>query len=398
MGDNLQIFGEPMKRGSLRCTNCNTVCGERDNSCPKCGCITRAIQIKWKGSKKPYRFTRDKNDKPLYHPEALLTLREINHKADKGKFDPKNYLTQNIKQSLFENEIEKWFKEKEGELEKNDFAPGTYHPYKSYAKNYFIPFFKGMSVREIGEDDIKRFHNSLPKERASHYRLNIYRALKTFFQWLYECGEIPEPAKFKKPPKSVRRQLKPLPFQDQQDALDRIPTEHQDIFRFCSEAALRIGEACALHAGDIQPKRGKAVIRWAYSRYQLRDITKGRETREATLSDLALEIAQRNMKDKLPAAFLFTWGAGHGYKPAYMRKLWRKYSGVPNTCEESMRHSTLTDLADLGASAYDIQDIAGHKDIRTSQHYVKTSAGRLRDVINRRSSRGRAGVGGQNED
>jgi site-specific recombinase XerD len=103
------------------------------------------------------------------------------------------------------------------------------------------------------------------------------------------------------------------------------------------------------------------------------------------------------MKDKLLSAFLFTWGRGRGYKLEFMRKIWRRYSEAEVTCEEAMRHSTLTDLADQGASAYDIQDIAGHKDIRTSQHYVKTSAHRLRDLINKRG-KGRVGAGSQNTD
>jgi integrase len=136
--------------------------------------------------------------------------------------------------------------------------------------------------------------------------------------------------------------------------------------------------------GDIDLKRGKALVCRAYSDHTLRDITKGRDSREATLSDIAIEIAERNMKDKLPGAFLFTLENGHGYLPDYMRKIWRKYSGVPNTCEESMRHSALSDFADLGANAYEIKEIAGHKDIRTSQHYVQSSADRLRDIVNRR--------------
>jgi site-specific recombinase XerD len=46
-----------------------------------------------------------------------------------------------------------------------------------------------------------------------------------------------------------------------------------------------------------------------------------------------------------------------------------------------MRHSTLSDLANLGANAFEIQAIAGHKDIRTSQHYVQSSGNNLRDSI-----------------
>ena len=162
--------------------------------------------------------------------------------------------------------------------------------------------------------------------------------------------------------------------------IDLTPCLH----KFASEAALRIGEACALQVGDVDLKRGKATIQRAYSYHKLRDITKGRVPREATLSDIALDIAARNIPGKLPGAFLLTWN-GRGYKPEWVRKLWRKYSGVENTCEEAMRHSTLSDLADQGANAYVIQDIAGHKDIRTSQAYVKSTENRLKDVLNKRA-------------
>jgi integrase len=378
----LVIFGETMKRGSLLCGRCSSRRGEKDRSCSKCHHDACYIRVNWQGI--IYNFWYTPIGEPFSHSNALKTLYEINTRIKDKSFNPSDYQTSTIKESLFEKAIDRWLAEKEIEMNKGDFAPGTLHYYQSYRKNYLIPFFKGMSVRDITEADIKRFQKSLPDGLSSHYRLNIYRALKTFFLWLFDSGEIREIPKFKKPPQSISRPLNPLSYQDRQEAIFRIPTQHQDLYRYCSEAALRMGEACAMQAGDIDLKRGRAFVQRAYSHYELRNITKGRDPREAVLSDVALEIAQRNIKDKLPGAFLFTWGNGHGYRPAYMRKLWRKYSGVTNTCEEAMRHSTLTDLADLGANAYEIQAIAGHKDIRTSQHYVQSSGNRLRDVVNRR--------------
>ncbi|MFI5304337.1 MAG: tyrosine-type recombinase/integrase [Nitrospiria bacterium] len=385
MGSSLPvtIFGEPMKRGSIRCSSCNTSCREKDYSCPKCGCITRAISMKWAGSKKPYRFTRDKNDKPLYHPEALLTLREINHKIDKGKFDPSEYLTTTIKGSIFETVIEKWFKEKREELEKADFAPGTYHPYRSYAKNYYIPFFGGMSVREIGEAEIKRFQKSLPKERASHYRKNIYQGLKTFFGWLYESGEIKEPVKFKKLPKSVRRALEPLSFEDQQAAINRIPVEHRDLFRFCAEASLRMGEACAFQVGDLDYAPGKIMVQRTWSGALLIETTKQKKKQAVALSDVAQGIATRDREGKLPGAFLFiNLGTHRGYRDEFLRRLWGKYSRINLTLYEAMRHSTITDWASMG-SAYDVQQSARHTDMRTTMKYVHAVDDRLNRMVNR---------------
>jgi integrase len=369
-----------MKRGSLLCGRCSSRRGEKDRSCPKCGHDTVYIRIKIKGVR--YTFWYDSHGRPLSYSEGLQLLYRINQNPN---FNPTDYKKATIKEALFETSVARWLKEKEEEIAKGDFAPGTLHVYKAYTRNYFLPYFTGKSIREIDEMAIKRFKKSLSNTLSSHYRANIYLALKTFFGWLYESGEIKDPVKFQKPAKTVSRPLKPLSYFEQQRAIDMIPPPYQDFFRFCSEAALRIGEACALQVRDVDLQRGRAIIQRAYSYHKLRDITKGREPRIAALSDIALEIAQRNVQGKLPGAFLLTWGNGKGYKPEWVRKLWRKYSGVENTCEEAMRHSTLTDLADMGANAYVIQEVAGHKDIRTSQAYVKSTESRLKDALNKRA-------------
>ncbi len=283
------------------CGSCSSRRGEKDRSCPQCGHDTVYIRIKIKGIR--HTFWYNSHGRPLSHSEGLQLLYKINQDSD---FNPSEYKKATIKEALFENYITCWLTEKESEIAKGEFAPGTFHVYRSYTKNYFLPYFAGKSVREIDEFEIKRFRKQLPDSISSHYRSNIYLALKTFFGWLWESGEITAPVKFQKPPKSISRKLKPLSYQDQQDAIDRIPTEHQDLYRFCSEAALRMGEACAMPVGDIDSTRGRAFVQWAYSHNKLRNITKGRNPREAVLSDIALEIAQRNMKDKLPGAFLFT--------------------------------------------------------------------------------------------
>jgi integrase len=380
--EELHIFGEPMKRGSLLCGRCSSRRGEKERSCPNCGHDTVYIRIKIKGVR--HTFWYDTHGLPLSHSQGLQLLYKINQ--DKH-FRPENYKRSSIQEALFENVVQRWLTEKEDLIKKGDFAPGTLHPYQAYTRNYFLPFFKGQSVQEINEADIKRFKKQLPATISSHYRSNIYRALKTFFIWLKAGGQIIDIPPFEKAPKPVSRKLQPLAYEDQQQAIDRLPKWHQDLFRFCSEAALRMGEACALQVGDIDIKRGKAIIQRAYSYGKLRDITKGRTPREATLSDIALEIAQRKVKGKLPGARLFTLENGKGYNPEYMRKIWTRHSETKSSCEEAMRHSTLTDLANLGANAYQIQEIAGHSDIRTSQAYVKSSEARLKDMVNLRAKR-----------
>lgn len=126
----------------------------------------------------------------------MKTFHQINQNPH---FDPVTYKTPTIKQALFEKAVTRWLDEKKAEITKGDFAPGTFHPYRSYSQNYFIPFFKGMSVGEITEEDIKRFNKGLPASLSSHYRLNIYRARKPF---LYGCMKQ---ARFGKYPNSKNR-------------------------------------------------------------------------------------------------------------------------------------------------------------------------------------------------
>ena len=284
---------------------------------------------------------------------------------------------------MFERAVDRWMEEKDGEIKKGEFAPSTYHAYLSYVKNYFIPFFNGMDISAIDDQDIKRFQKGLPDHLSGHYRSNIYLALKTFFGWLKDAGELKEIPKFKKIKKGEGRKLKPISYETQIEEIFKIPEPHRDIILFGRETALRIGEVCALQVGDLDLLRNRIRINRTFSRYQIHETTKGGTKEWIPLSDVAQEIARKNIKDKLPGTFLFL-RAGHGYRPSYLRKLWRKYSTVKNTLQEALRHSTLSDLADLGANAFEIKALARHSDIRTSDFYVRSAQDKLQDLTNRR--------------
>jgi integrase len=374
-----------MKRGSLLCAKCKVKRGDKDRSCPHCGHDTVFIRVKYHGEYPSFWY--DPSGRPLSHTEGLKLLYRMNQDRN---FHPDSYRKSSLEQSLFEKMADKWLADKEAAIARGEFSPGTFHLYRTYNKNYFMPFFAGKSVHEVQEADIKKFWKQLPLDLSSHYRHNLYMALKAFFGWLYDAGEITVQVKFPRIKKPISRKLEPLIYEEQQAAIDRIPMPYQDFFRFCSELALRMGEACAVKVGDVNLTRRTVTVQRAYSYRKLRNITKGREPRVAYMSEVALEIAERHITpDKLPSAFLLTYGNARGYRPDWVRRLWRKYSGVENTCEEAMRHSTLSDLADDGANAYQIQKIAGHKDIRTSQAYVSSSELKVKELMERKKRKGR---------
>jgi integrase len=126
------------------------------------------------------------------------------------------------------------------------------------------------------------------------------------------------------------------------------------------ETGVRIGEACAVQVGDLE--EGRVLIQRTYSGSTLVETTKQKKKQFVPLSDLSQDVTSRNRQDKLPGAFLFVNPATHrGYRPEFLRRLWKQYSGIDITLYEAMRHSTITDWSSSG-SAYDVQKLARHTD------------------------------------
>ena len=55
-------------------------------------------------------------------------------------------------------------------------------------------------------------------------------------------------------------------------------------------------------------------------------------------------------------------------------------AGIKGLRFHDLRHTALTRVADRGANAFDVQRLAGHADIRTTQRYVNSTEERLRQV------------------
>jgi integrase len=155
---------------------------------------------------------------------------------------------------------------------------------------------------------------------------------------------------------------------------------------------IRIGEACALKAGDLRLEI-KKVLMQSYSDHKIIETTKARKKRFIPLFEVACDLAVSNSQNKLPGAFLFTRGKGRGYRQEFLRRLWRKYSNIEITLYEAMRHSTITDWAESN-SPYVVQDLSGHTDIRTTMHYVHLADKRLHEAVNREGkTNARSGIG-----
>jgi integrase/recombinase XerD len=162
-------------------------------------------------------------------------------------------------------------------------------------------------------------------------------------------------------------------------------------------AGLRVSELVSLPLGGVDRRAGL-----------LRVIGKGRRERLVPLGTPALEALDTYLEGERPAlaragarpseaVFLTRRGRAMTRQNffARIRRLALK-AGMPaaRVSPHVLRHAFATDLLDGGADLRAVQSMLGHADLSTTQIYTHVSQSRLRDTVERRHPRGRAGRGG----
>lgn len=373
------LGGEDMKAGSILCQKCKRTRSER--SCHHCGYDSVCLRISWEG--KLFNYYKGKDGKSLSFKDGLALKIEINKKIQDGEFDPNDYTQAKINELRFGNAFERWLNEKEREEQDNRLSPETLRCYNAYSRNYFS-YFENIDVRDIRLKHLQTFLNALPERLSSKYKKNIMNSLHTFFGWLKRWGDIKDTPVFPEVRVNDSRVMRPITYEQQMEAIERIPQEHRDIFYFMRETGIRISEACAVMVEDIDFANRRALIQHNWSGSKLQNTTKGRNKEYIPLSDTAIEAAEKNTKERIGKSFLFVNYETRGeYRPEFLRRLWKKHGGIESTLKECMRHSTLSDWANHGANAFQIKELARHSDIRVSDNYVKNVKQGLFRVVNR---------------
>jgi site-specific recombinase XerD len=142
-------------------------------------------------------------------------------------------------------------------------------------------------------------------------------------------------------------------------------------------SGLRVGEVCGLDLSSIDlVVRGVTV--WG----------KGAKQRRVPLSEPATEVLDgwlRHGRAELmaphsPPDALFVNGRGNRLTPRDVRRIVDRRSVSP-THPHALRHTFATHLLDGGADLRAVQELLGHSDLSTTQHYTHVSKERLRRVL-----------------
>ena len=214
-------------------------------------------------------------------------------------------------------------------------------------------------------------------------------SVRRYFVWAHRTGRIPmDPAVALRAPSGSGRLPRVLRDDELTTVLDAPPGRIADdppavrsrddaVLELLYGSGLRVSELCGLGPDDLDLSRRRLTV-WG----------KGSKQRVVPLSApacVALEQWIGHGRRVLatsasPADALFLNRRGGRLGPRDVRRLLDRRSPSP-THPHALRHTFATHLLDGGADLRAVQELLGHADLSTTQHYTHVSKERLRSVV-----------------
>lgn len=310
------------------------------------------------------------------YERAHRVLESLRYEIDQHIFDPSKYLSSNIKDYRFEERVQEWYQSKTREVEKGNLAESYTIKLKCYMESYYLPFFKGIDIRDIRTFHIQRFYDQLPSTKSLKYLKNILGGLKHFFNTLHRFEYISQKPIF---PVIQVNQVTPkwIDYETQLKMLGSIPFEDRPIFAFLMFQGVRPSEARALKVKDINLKERYILITRTFSYKKLRERVKSKVSRPRLINPALISMLIDLCKDKFPESFVFINPRTKTfYSAETLFRIWdkvRKEFELSITLYEATRHSLASIAACNGASLNAIKDVLGHTDIRTTLKYAHSN-------------------------
>ena len=207
-------------------------------------------------------------------------------------------------------------------------------------------------------------------ENLIHSRMN---AVKFYFeQVLYRerfFMDIPRPKKPSILPKAISTH-------DIKKMLKTIENKkHLLLLKMCYGMGLRVSELVHLKVTDIDSNRMQVLI----------CAGKGKKDRYAVLPESVLEELRAYYKEYRPKTYLFEGQSGAQYSVRSVQQVFKNAMKKANINKKvgvhSLRHSYATHLIEQGTDIRFVQDLLGHKDIKTTMIYTGLTDAAKRKII-----------------
>ncbi len=241
---------------------------------------------------------------------------------------------------------------------------------KSTQKTYvqaisqFLQYFSKKDPSEINHEDILRYveHRIKDKNISISSQKGMVGAIKLFYKNIYNKNLridyiYPDRAEYKLP--------KVLDIDDIKIILNSIENlKHKTIISTIYSCGMRISEAINLKIADIDSKRMMIRI----------ENSKGNKDREVMLSEKLLLLLREYYKKYKPKIYVFEGQSGGKYTARSAENIFKKgleISKIKKSASlHTLRHSYATHLIEQGIDIRIVQELLGHKNIKTTQIYT----------------------------
>ncbi|MEZ4453537.1 MAG: site-specific integrase [Nannocystaceae bacterium] len=260
--------------------------------------------------------------------------------------------------------------------------PATQVFYRKVWRHHIAPAIGELPLAAIDDDRISAFRAGLRKKMAASTANVVLSKVAKLLRFARKVRaidavplieRIPEP---KKRPKAV--------FSAEQiDAMTAAARERGTaalvILLLALDAGLRVSEICALHWDDLDLQRGSVLVQHSVFAGEEQE-PKGKIGTIALTTALRQALLDHRAEGVLGPLVLYrrschTSGAWTPNTPGAIRHVLNTIqaaSGLKKTGPHLLRHTSLTRLANLGASVYVVQAVARHSYLQTTQAYLHT--------------------------
>ena len=248
---------------------------------------------------------------------------------------------------------------------------------KTY-QNEFAQFLIALKNNPVDNCDAQRVRSYMLycyerlklSENTLHSRLN---ALKFYFEQVLHRDklffkEIPRPKKHLQLPKTIHQS-------DIKKMLNLTTNlKHNTILKLCYGMGLRLSEIANLKIVDIDSRNMQVFI----------EKSKGKKDRYVNLPHTILEQLRTYYKAYRPKKYLFEGRVGEQYSVRSIQQVFKnalQRAGINKPVGiHSLRHSYATHLLEQGTDIRFIQELLGHKDLKTTLIYTEVSNNSIRNV------------------
>jgi len=241
---------------------------------------------------------------------------------------------------------------------------------KSTQKTYiqaisqFLDYFSKKDPAELNHEDIFRYveHKIKDKQISFSTQKGIIGAIKLFYKHIYNKNIKID---YIYPDRREHKLPKVLSVKDIKKVLGSIDNlKHRTLISTIYSSGMRISEVLNLKISDIDSKRMMVRI----------ENSKGNRDREVMLSENLLILLREYYKAYKPKKYIFE-GQGDGKYTArsaeqVFKKALRNAKINKEASLHTLRHSYATHLIEQGIDIRIVQELLGHKNIKTTQIYT----------------------------